>query len=102
MKNGTSYFVATEKLSYLDAALKCLSLGLNLVSIETNEKLGLIATISSGNIWCHNCQTLNMTPKSTFLRRDVDERRRLLLQFHSNVDLVRHKYQRFTASVDEY
>jgi hypothetical protein len=48
MKNGTSYFVGTEKLTYLDAALKCLSFGLNLVSIETNEKLGLLTSISIG------------------------------------------------------
>jgi hypothetical protein len=50
MKNGTSYFVGTEKLSYLDAALKCLNLGLNLVSIETNEKLSLLSSISTGAI----------------------------------------------------
>jgi len=48
MKNGTSYFVGTEKLAYLDAALNCLNLGLNLVSIETNEKLGLLTSISKG------------------------------------------------------
>jgi hypothetical protein len=48
MKNGTSYFVGTEKLSYFDAALKCLNLGLNLVSIETNEKLSLLTSISKG------------------------------------------------------
>jgi hypothetical protein len=48
MKNGTTYFVGTEKLSNLDAALKCFNLGLNLVSIETNEKLSLLTSISTG------------------------------------------------------
>jgi len=48
MKNGTLYFVGTEKLCYFDATIKCLNLGLNLVSIETNEKLGLLTSISKG------------------------------------------------------
>lgn len=48
MRNGTTYFLGSEKLSYLEAAQKCLKLGLNLVSIETSEKLRLVMSIATG------------------------------------------------------
>lgn len=48
MRSGTTYFLGSEKLTYLDAALKCLKLGLNLVSVETSEKLGLVKSIATG------------------------------------------------------
>jgi hypothetical protein len=48
LKNGTSYFVGSTKVSFSEAAYNCLIRGLKLVSIETAEEFDLIDSIRKG------------------------------------------------------
>jgi hypothetical protein len=47
-KNGSSYFVGSEKVSFTEAAYNCLKRGLKLVSIEAAEEFELIDSIRKG------------------------------------------------------
>jgi hypothetical protein len=47
-KNGSTYFVGSENVSFTEAAYNCLVRGMKLVSIETAEEFDLIDSIRKG------------------------------------------------------